>query len=63
MTEKQRKDFKDEYKNRYDELSNHQAKRDEEYQEKLESEEITGFDKFCHGLTKFLQRCLDSMMK
>ena len=62
MTEDQRKYLKNEYQNRYDELSNNQAKRDAEYQEKLENGELTGFDKFCHGLTKCLQRCLDSMM-
>ncbi len=63
MTEEQRNYLKDEYKDRYNELKNRQNDLDREYQEKLENEQASGFDKFTHGLIKFLQRCFDSIMK
>lgn len=63
MTEEQRNYLKNEYQDRYNDLKTRQEERDREYQDKLENGQVSGFDKFAHGLTKFLQRCLDNIYR
>lgn len=54
---------REELKSEYEDFRARQDDRDEAYKDKLENGQVSGFEKFCHGLTKFLAGCIDSLAK
>ncbi|HBB15377.1 MAG TPA: hypothetical protein DCZ76_14050 [Treponema sp.] len=63
MTREEFESRRADYQSRVNDMNAQQSIRDEEYQEKLESGEVSGFDKLCHGIGKFLQGCVNQASK